>query len=421
MHHVGLVVAQPPAANGWELPGCFQSCGSNKNLNSWPAQTCRAGAILSSGKNPLHRRGSACSFAAMLRGVFKLLLVFFLTMHVFAAGEWTLIKYEGRDYVTLDNVARFYQLGSVQKAGNDFLLRYGRRSLRGELGSPEFYINTLKFNLSYPIAESGGHLIISRMDLTKVLEPVLRPSRIRNAEKVNTVILDPGHGGHDNGATSIYGNEKSFALDVALRARDMLQAAGFHVYLTRTSDVFVPLEERAQFASRFQNALFISIHFNFGGAAATGIETYTLAPRGVPSMAADGPALSDFVPCPGNIRDSENIALACATHAALVYNSKMYDRGIKRARFVVIRDVLIPGVLVEGGFLSNPNDARRIATAGYRQQMAASILQAVQNYRNAVGAQPTQPMASYDTVGTHASASSSSNVPVVITNAAKTN
>ena len=111
-------------------------------------------------------------------------------------------------------------------------------------------------------------------------------------------------------------------------------------------------------------------------------------------MANDGPALSDILPCTGNARDAENIALACATHATLVYNSSMFDRGIKRARFVVLRDSTTPGVLIEGGFLSNPNDARRIATAVYRQQMAGSILQAVQNYRNAVGPQQALPMAS---------------------------
>ena len=127
-------------------------------------------------------------------------------------------------------------------------------------------------------------------------------------------------------------------------------------------------------------------------------------------MAADGPALSDFVPCPGNIRDAENIALACATHAALVYNSKMYDRGIKRARFVVIRDVTVPGVLIECGFLSNNNDARLIAMPYYRQQLALSIVQAVRNYRNAVGLHPA-PLVNVDdnTTGTTA------NVPIVVT------
>jgi N-acetylmuramoyl-L-alanine amidase len=104
-------------------------------------------------------------------------------------------------------------------------------------------------------------------------------------------------------------------------------------------------------------------------------------------MMADGPRLADNDPCAGHANDPQNIALATATHAALVVRSRMFDRGIKRARFVVIRDIRIPGVLIEGGFLSNPYDARLIATPAYRQQMASSILQAVQNYRRAVGSQ----------------------------------
>jgi N-acetylmuramoyl-L-alanine amidase len=155
------------------------------------------------------------------------------------------------------------------------------------------------------------------------------------------------------------------------------------VHLTRSTDTFVGLDERVRYANQFENALFISIHFNSGGAG-TGLETYTLAPRGVPSMMADGPRISDLDNCPGNIRDAENMALATATHAALVVRSKMYDRGIKRARFVVIRDLTIPGVLIEGGFLSNSYDAKLIASPEYRQQMASCILQAVQNYRRAL-------------------------------------
>jgi N-acetylmuramoyl-L-alanine amidase len=265
-------------------------------------------------------------------------------------------------------------------------MEFGLRSLKGSLNSVEFYINRLKFNLSYPIVDYGGVPVISRMDLTKVIEPVLRPQKIKNAEKIDTIVLDPGHGGHDNGATSLYGNEKSFTLDVANRARMLLMQAGYRVVMTRSTDTFIPLEDRVRFANQYSNGLFISIHFNSGGSG-TGLETYTLAPRGVPSMMADGPRITDLQQCAGNINDPENIALATATHAAMVVRSRMYDRGIKRARFVVIRDITIPGVLVEGGFLSNDFDARLIATPAYRQQMASSILLAVQNYRRAVGAQ----------------------------------
>jgi N-acetylmuramoyl-L-alanine amidase len=303
------------------------------------------------------------------------------------AGDWTVINYGGRDHVTMRNVADFYGLGNYERVSNTLTLGSPGRSLRGAVGSNELYINGLKFILSYPISEVDGEPIVSRMDLTKVIEPVLRPSRISDAAVIDSVVLDPGHGGFDNGAMSIWGCEKNYALDVALRARPLLEAQGLRVYMTRSTDEFIPLEDRVRFANMHPSALFIAIHFNSGGDA-NGIETYTLAPRGVPSMAAEGPMLSDLRPNPGNICDAENMALACATHASLISHLQMYDRGIKRARFVVIRDITIPGVLIEGGFLSNQEDAAMIANADYRQREAQCIAIAVRNYRNAVNPAP---------------------------------
>jgi len=185
----------------------------------------------------------------------------------------------------------------------------------------------------------------------------------------------------------MWGKEKDYTLDVACRARQMLQERGFKVHMTRIDDRFIPLEDRVTYANQFDNAIFISVHFNSGGPAASGLEVYTLAPRGVPSMMSDGPRVTDLQLCRGNIRDSENMALACATHAAIVAHSQLYDRGIKRARFVVIRDIVIPGVLIEGGFVSSAQDGRLIASTAYRQNMAFCIAAAAQNYRNAVGPQ----------------------------------
>jgi N-acetylmuramoyl-L-alanine amidase len=304
------------------------------------------------------------------------------------AGDWTIISYGGRDHVTMRNVAEFYGLEDYREVSNVLTLGSPGRSLRGTVGSNELYINGLKFILSYPISEVNGEPIVSRMDLTKVIEPVLRPSRIKDAALIDSVVLDPGHGGYDNGAMSIFGCEKTYTLDVAFRTKALLEAQGLTVYMTRTTDEFIPLEDRVRFANMHPTALFIAIHFNSGGEDASGIETYTLAPRGVPSMAADGPMLSDLRPNPGNVCDAENMALACATHASLICHSRMYDRGIKRARFVVIRDITIPGVLIEGGFLSNPGDARLIATDQYRQEEAQCIAIAVRNYRNAVNPGP---------------------------------
>jgi N-acetylmuramoyl-L-alanine amidase len=300
-------------------------------------------------------------------------------------GEWILYRLDGRDYVTMENIADFYGLGATQRISDKgYTCGVGQRRFRCEINSKEFYINDLKFILSYPILEHLGQPCVSRMDLTKLIEPVMRPSRIKGAEIVKTVVLDAGHGGHDNGAWSPYGYEKQFTLDVVYRTKKLLEVQGYRVVLTRSSDTFIPLYDRSRIANRYDNAVFVSVHFNSGGAG-TGLETYTLAPRGVPSMMADGPSVNDLVQSAGNINDAQNMALATATHAAQVVRTKLYDRGIKRARFVVLRETTIPAVLLEGGFLSNSYDAKIIAMPEYRQQMAASIVTAVNNYRRAVG------------------------------------
>lgn len=337
---------------------------------------------------PLPTSLATSNLARRMKGAGTILLITLLAvmqMGVAMAGDWSLIKHEGRDYVTLENVADFYGFGGVRRVSNGFELGTSDRGLRVARGSKELFINKLKFILSYPAVEKNGRLLVSRMDLTKIIEPVLRPSRIRGAEKIDTVILDPGHGGHDRGARSRWGDEKNFSLDVARRTRELLRKSGYKVYLTRESDVFIPLDARVRFANKFSNAIFISIHFNSGQPAAAGVETYTLAPRGVPSTASDGPRVSDLQLCAGNTKDAENMALATATHAALISRLKPFDRGIKRARFVVIRDITIPGVLIEGGFLSNAGESRRIASSEYRQTLADAIARAVQHYRTAVG------------------------------------
>jgi N-acetylmuramoyl-L-alanine amidase len=297
---------------------------------------------------------------------------------------WTPIKHSGRDYLPLEQVGIFYRLGGVQRSGQGFALGAAGGILRGQAESKEFWISRVKFILSYPVVELDRALCISRVDLVKLVEPVLRPSKIEGAELVDTVVLDPGHGGSDCGASGPAGVEKTHTLDVCMRAAQLLWRSGYKVVMTRTADEFVPLEVRARVANRLPRSLFVSVHFNSGGNG-TGVETYALSPRGVPSMASDGTRVSEIAIYPGNVRDAENSALATATHAALVDSCGMADRGVKRARFLVIRETVVPGVLLEAGFLSNVEDCRRIASPCYRQQVAGAILHGVRNYRRAVG------------------------------------
>jgi N-acetylmuramoyl-L-alanine amidase len=300
------------------------------------------------------------------------------------AFDWTLIKHDGRDYVPVEDVAKFYSFTKVDFSNDGVNLAGATLRVQGGANLRELYLNGLKFILSFPIIKVDDRLLLSRMDLSKLIEPVLRPAKISGAP-VRTVVLDAGHGGFDQGARGLLGNEKDFALDVVLRARDLLLKAGYNVRLTRSADVFVPLEDRAAFANRQSNSIFVSVHFNSGAREdAAGIETFSLAPRGVPSTNDAIGSLTDFQECLGNLRDAENIALATAMHAALITKLGANDRGIKRARFIVLRDINIPGVLIEGGFLSNAQDRVRVATPIYRQILAQAIVQGVTSYNRAL-------------------------------------
>jgi N-acetylmuramoyl-L-alanine amidase len=320
----------------------------------------------------------------VIRGGWVCVAVLFLLECRAVAFDWTLIKRDGRDYVPVEEVAKFYSFTQADYSNDTVNLQGATLRMQGVVNGRDLYLNGLKFILSFPIIKLENRILMSRMDLSKLVEPVLRPAKIQTAP-AHTVILDAGHGGFDQGAFSMLGNEKDFALDVVQRARDLLIKAGFNVRLTRSADVFIPLEDRAAFANRQSNAVFVSVHFNAGAREeAGGVETYSLAPRGVPSTNSANLSLADFQPCIGNLRDPENIALATAMHAALITKLGVSDRGIKRARFIVLRDCHIPGVLIEGGFLTNAQDRVRIATPVYRQILAQAILQGVLSYNRAV-------------------------------------
>jgi N-acetylmuramoyl-L-alanine amidase len=217
-----------------------------------------------------------------------------------SAIDWQLYRFEGRDYVSLDQVATFYGLpqpppvevtpaaptppptvsdGTPPPAVSDgshvpptapapeppagmprtVKLDSGKMQLEVTLNSREASLNGVKHWLAYPVRFHQGKVVLSRLDLSKIIEPRLRPEQIAGLQPITTVVLDPGHGGHDRGAISRYGFEKDFALDVALRARKILEARGYKVAMTRTTDVFIPLERRPDLANQTPGSIFVSI------------------------------------------------------------------------------------------------------------------------------------------------------------------
>jgi N-acetylmuramoyl-L-alanine amidase len=322
------------------------------------------------------------------------LSVFIISNLIFAAEDWQIIKVSGHDYLSVDNISKFYGLpAEVVPAGEKMRLEAVSSPLEFVGGSREVMINGARSWLCFPVIEHEGKYLVSRTDLAKTIEPLLRPHRVPNAGKVETVVLDPGHGGHDKGALSRYGSEKDFALDVARTLRPLLQAKGFRVIMTREGDYFVPLEVRAQIANAARNSIFVSIHFNATDRDpdATGFEIFSFTPRGAPSTSDDSVAPSSLSMQAGTAVDAQSVALSACIYHSMIGHIPEFDRGIKRARFAVLRLTRVPAVLVEGGFLTERGESQLIAKKEWRVRLAQAIGAGVENYV-ALGVKKQPPM-----------------------------
>jgi N-acetylmuramoyl-L-alanine amidase len=196
------------------------------------------------------------------------------------------------------------------------------------------------------------------------------------------VVIDPGHGGINAGARNVAsgGWEKEYTLDWARRLAPLLEERGWKAFLTRTNDTDLSLGDRVAVAEAHHADLFISLHFNSSaesGHEQPGLETLCLTPTGMPSdITRDFPDNPREV-FPNNAFDADNVRWAMRVQAALLKADGLADRGVRRARFPgVLRTQKRAAVLIEGGFLSNPTEARRIASAEHRQQLAEALARA---------------------------------------------
>ncbi len=243
----------------------------------------------------------------------------------------------------------------------------------------------VRLYIGYPIVEDNSRLYIARRDLDKTVIPVLAPRATPAPPRLKTIVLDAGHGGKDPGKQnfSLGLNEKVVALDVVQRLRFILESRGYRVFVTRNRDSFIELNDRSAFANRQKADLFISVHFNAGPANVTGVETYCLTPAGQHSTNDAGSA-GDTSEEFGNRNDPWNVLLGYYVQKTLVDKLDADDRGVRRARFAVLRDIACPGVLIECGFMSNPGEAAKIGTPIYREKLAQGIADAVGLYHNRV-------------------------------------
>lgn len=210
---------------------------------------------------------------------------------------------------------------------------------------------------------------------------------------IKSIVVDPGHGGHDYGATAPgLPPEKEINLDVGKRLATLLEGRGFRVYLTRKDDTFIPLRERNDLARRWKADLFVSVHVNSAeSSAGSGVETWVCSPArdarsaqqaarenaGAATMSEINDLLAEMLI---SSKREESRSLARSIQRELVASTGSFDRGVKEAGFVVLAGLRVPSVLVEIGFLSNPAEGRRLATPEYRQTIAEAIAQGIFAY-----------------------------------------
>lgn len=262
--------------------------------------------------------------------------------------------------------------------------RYATRegvTLYAEYSKDFILVDGVKVLLDDAIGSQRGHLTLSRRDYEKVFAPLFWELP---KDAVRRIVLDPGHGGKDTGKVNgpYRYTEKAATLDTAARLKIALEKQGFEVVFTRTKDVFVDLDDRPAFAASAKADLFISLHYNAGPAGDTssdGIETYCLTPAGQKSTNA-GKARSTTAAEPGNRFDTANMALAWGIQRRLVRSTGADDRGVRRARFAVLRTLGCPGVLIEGGFMSSRKEGALIAEAAYRQKIADAVAAGIVDY-----------------------------------------
>ncbi|MCC5665472.1 N-acetylmuramoyl-L-alanine amidase [Nostoc sp. CHAB 5784] len=187
-------------------------------------------------------------------------------------------------------------------------------------------------------------------------QPLIQPQRPLTNGRV-VVLIDPGHGGKDPGAVGLGGlREKDIILSIGKRIAQVLQQNGVQVVMTRDSDYFVTLPGRVQLAERANADVFVSIHANAvgpGRSDVSGLETYYYG---------------------------SGLGLARTVHNSILQNVNVRDRGVRRARFFVLRKSSMPSILVETGYLTGRDDNAKLRTSAYQNQMADAIARGILQY-----------------------------------------
>ena len=303
----------------------------------------------------------------------------FISQVVLLAGS-ALPALAASENVSLAYIARLYSMGS-STSGKKVVMKNKWNTIEVETNSRRAWINGIMVWLQHPCRKSGRSWAIREVDFKKGIDPIMRAYAHVPTKTPRLVVLDPGHGGKDAGAVSprkVY--EKLAVLSISKRVKAHLEAKKIPVRLTRSTDTFVPLQQRSEIAAKAGADLFVSIHADGAGdSSANGVETFIMTAAGCDSSNHYGQG-GDKSPGRGNQYDAANAVLGFSIQSNLVKTSKRSDRGLRRARFSVLKHAPCPGALVECGFLTNPEEEALMIDANYREAVARGISNGILGY-----------------------------------------
>ena len=255
----------------------------------------------------------------------------------------------------------------------------------------------VKFNNPNAVSSDNKGKAGDRITGSREKEPVRTPDATdrrpsSNRKGTYTIVVDPGHGGHDSGAVGNGYREKDLALQVGIKLGKEL-GKDYNVIMTRTTDVFKTLQERPEIGNVRSADLFVSVHLNSGGnSSASGTEVYYYAKKDADNYSRDvakfnntvdsGVAMSDYALKDINYRmnQTRSSALAQDVLDGLLNNFSVRDRGVKNANFAVLRGSNSPSILIELGFVTNYSDVSQFVNDYDQERAAKAIADAIRRH-----------------------------------------
>lgn len=315
----------------------------------------------------------------MKKGCWKIFFLLLTALIVSGAKPSVIIK--GKVYRHAGVAAREVRCG-YYVSGKSYAIARGRENFVFRPERADFRCSNVSVAGCLPVRKLGRHLYLSALDVNNVLRPLFATRQSVRRHPIRRIIIDPGHGGFDRGAAGRRIIEKRLVLQIAKRTAAILKRCGYTPILTRRTDYLIPLNQRCIIANRQQGDIFVSLHCNASrDRRAAGVETYCLTPAGA---ASTNQKRSSNVSFKGNALNGNNFLLAYEIQKSMLIRTKARDRGVRRGRFAVLRNLNMPGVLLEMGFLSNPAEENKLATPAYQEQIARAIAVGIINYHRRI-------------------------------------